>query len=91
MVATEAGIARERELLSNDEFWGVLYKRGSRAFRLANNLESSLDVVRYILRLHQKVTLDIQDEIVNRHCEIDETAAAHELNAEIIRERQKHT
>ncbi|KAK3342179.1 hypothetical protein B0T25DRAFT_617967 [Lasiosphaeria hispida] len=89
-VSDNEGRERERQLVETDAFWGLMCKRGSRVLRYLNTRESALDLVGYILSLHTKVTLEIQDEIVNKGHEIDETSAAHELNAEILRERAKH-
>lgn len=83
-------LERERQLIETDAFWGLMYKRGSRVFRYLNTRESALDLVGCILSLHNKITLEIQDEIVNQGHEIGETAAAHELNAEILRERANY-
>jgi len=89
-VSDAEGQDRERQLIETDNFWGLMCKKGSRVFRYHNSRESAIELVGYILSLHMTVTLDIQDEIVNNGREIDETSAAHELNAEIIRERKKH-
>ncbi len=89
-VTPEEGDRREKELINEPTYWGSMYKLGSKVFRYHNTRESALDLVSYIISLHRSVTLDIQDEIVNKHREIDETSAAHQLNAEIIKERKKH-
>jgi DNA repair exonuclease SbcCD ATPase subunit len=89
-VSPQDGTRRERELIETDEYWGLMCKKGSRVFRYANTRESALSLISYILKQHMTVTLDIQDEMVNKGHDIDETSAAHELNAEIIRERERH-
>ncbi|GAB1313685.1 G domain-containing protein (Fragment) [Madurella fahalii] len=89
-VSESEGQERERELVGTDTFWGLMCKKGSRVFRYLNTRQSWLALLDYILSLNREITLEIQDEIVNQGHEIDETAAAHELNAEIIRERNKH-
>ena len=89
-VTPEEGDRREKELINEPTYWGSMYKLGSKVFRYHNTRESALDLISYIISLHRSVTLDIQDEIVNKHREIDETSAAHQLNAEIIKERKKH-
>lgn len=89
-VDPEDGERRERELIQKDEYWGRMSKQGSMVFRLDNTRDSCLKVIEHILSLHTELTLDIQDEIVRKGIKIDETSAAKELNAEIIRERKKH-
>jgi len=89
-VPLEEGERRENELVEKPAYWGSMCKLGSKVFRYHNTRESALDLVSYIISLHRPVTLDIQDEIVNKHREIDQTAAASELNAEIMAERKRH-
>jgi hypothetical protein len=84
------GAERERQLTEKAEFWGAMHKRGSRVFRYNNTVDSARDIVDHILSLEKTVMLDIQDELVNKNMEIQDTSAAVELNAEIIRERKKH-
>jgi hypothetical protein len=89
-VTIEEGERREGILIETDEYWGLMCKNGSKVFRYADTRESALDLIKYILNLHIKVTLDIQDEMVNKGHDFNETSAAHELNADIIGERKKH-
>jgi hypothetical protein len=89
-VTPEVGARRERELVETNGFWGLMCQRGSHVFRYLDTQASARELVGYILSLHIQATLAIQDEIVNQGHEIDETAAAHELNADIIRERKQH-
>jgi hypothetical protein len=92
------GVSHEQELINKDEWWGQMTKRGSRVFRHTGShagentgsRDSALALIGYILSLHRRVTLDIQDEIINKGQDIEDTAAARELNADIIRERIKH-
>jgi chromosome segregation ATPase len=86
----EDGLRREKELIETDEYWGLMYKKGSRVFRYANTRESALSLIGYILKQHMTATLDIQDEMVNKGHNINETSASHELNTEITRERKRH-
>jgi hypothetical protein len=81
---------REKELIENDEFWGLMCKKGSRVFRYENTRDSALSLIKYIISLRRTVVLDIQDETVNNGCEIEQTSAAKELNVKILREKEKH-
>ncbi len=83
------GASREAELVSKSEYWGFMVQRGSKVFRHTGTKESALDLVKYILSMDSTITLEIQDEIVNKQT-IEQTGAAQELNAEIIRERKRH-
>lgn len=84
------GERREKELMQTSEFWGSMAKRGSIVRRYLNNQNSAHEIIDYILSLHFKdpLVLDIQDELVTQKKSIEDTSAAVELNAEIMRERQ---
>jgi len=84
------GAKRENELVTTDDFWGLMYRRGSKVFRHTGSQESALRIVKHILTLDTTIVLEIQDEIVNNKKGIEDTAAAQELNAEIIREKKRH-
>ena len=98
MVDEATGTAHEEELKNTEAFWGHMYKKGSKVFRHTGShaglhtgsRDSALALIGYILTLHTRVTLDIQDEIVNLGQDIADTAASRELNADIIREQKKH-
>jgi hypothetical protein len=89
-VNSAEGDERERQLKEKPDFWGTMHAKGSHIFRYTNTIDSAEEIINYILSLDKKVVLNIQDELVNRKMEIQDTSAAVELNAEIIRERRKH-
>ncbi|KAL6831285.1 ankyrin repeat-containing domain protein [Trichoderma sp. SZMC 28015] len=84
------GAQREQELIETKKFWGHMYEKGSRIFRLDQTRESCLEIIKYIISLGSTTLLELQDEIVNHHRQIEDTEAGVQLNQDIIRERQKH-
>ncbi|PTB58148.1 hypothetical protein M431DRAFT_78458, partial [Trichoderma harzianum CBS 226.95] len=84
------GAQRERELIETPKFWGHMHKKGSRVFRLDRTRESCLEIIKYILSLGSTTLLELQDEIVNKGRQIEDTEAGVQLNEDMIRERKKH-
>lgn len=76
------GIAREKERIQNDGFWGQLVKKGARTARHENNKESALDVVRMLLD-KPKVALQMQQEMAANGGRFGDTSAGLELNKEL--------
>ncbi|KAF3077352.1 Ankyrin-3 [Trichoderma lentiforme] len=89
-VSEVTGAQRERELIETPKFWGHMHKKGSRVFRLDRTRESCLEIVKYIISLGSTTLLELQDEIVNKGRQIEDTEAGVQLNEDIIRERKKH-
>ncbi|KAG1750745.1 hypothetical protein EDB19DRAFT_2009187 [Suillus lakei] len=77
-VTREIGEAREAELASMDRFFKPVLEKGARMLRHDGTLESAHTTLRYLIN-SQATTLRIQQEIVNEHMPIGETAAGAEL------------
>lgn len=75
------GARRERELYENDEFWGILKKRGSKVVRLG--LDQRADQ-RLLLRIaeQEKCILQAQKEMQEGK-DISDTAAAKEVKEDV--------
>jgi type I site-specific restriction-modification system R (restriction) subunit len=80
---------REQELISKEEYWGFMAKRGSSVVRHAGDEESALDIIDDIVKRQMTVVLDIQDKMVNKGLDLDETPAGRSLNKELIEQREK--
>lgn len=90
LVDEALGEQREQELIETKRFWGYMHEKGSRIFRLDSTPESGLEIIKYIISLGSTTLLEVQDEIVNRGRQIEDTGAGVQLNEDIIRERKKH-
>jgi hypothetical protein len=73
-VDTQVGSRREAELMETEEFWGSMCNRGSEVIRLPDDQESC---IKLLLRLANKpkVSLQIQEELVDQGLSIGKTAA----------------
>jgi ribosomal protein L25 (general stress protein Ctc) len=77
------GKSRERELRENDEFWGILYKRGSSVVRLG--LDDNEDR-RLLLRIAKKEKLVLQAQReMQEGKDILDTAAAREVTEDVTK------
>lgn len=79
-VTPDVGEAREQELASS--FFKTALDKGAAFRRHHDTAESAHDIIRGILKKKQ-VTLQIQEEIVDRRKRIEETAAGKELMKEL--------
>ncbi|KAM0425879.1 hypothetical protein ACHAPT_008817 [Fusarium lateritium] len=81
------GEGREQQLLARDEWWGYMSAKGSRTMRFQNTRESALDIVSKVVNL-DIVTLQVQEEMVNKGLEIGQTTAGEALNSELTEQRK---
>ena len=79
----DTGIARERELVEKPQFWGAMYQRRSRVMRHTGNKESAEGIISYLMSLHSRPVLTIQDEMVNQRKKVGDTAAGMEVEKEL--------
>ncbi|KAF3942154.1 hypothetical protein ABW19_dt0207297 [Dactylella cylindrospora] len=71
-------IEREKELKTNDEYWGVMYESGSPVMRLENSERSALAVISQIMQIHDKsgkFTLRVVEEMLGENRNLGETGA----------------
>ena len=90
-VSHDVSEAREKELSSN--FFKPVLKKGAQMSRHHNTAESAHDIIRKITMKRRSVVLQIQQELVDDHKEIVDTAAgaaiSRELNDQIKRHRDE--
>jgi len=86
-VLHEAGEARERELASN--FFKPALDKGARMVRHYNTEQSAHDVIRNIMNNHP-VVLQIQNELVNEHKDVANTAAGAAITKDLKEEEERY-
>lgn len=93
------GAARERELVTRDDFWGRMVREGgSRVFRQDGGARSARAIVDYIVSgprgrsrsRPRPAPLEIQRDMVDRDVPLDETAAGREVRAEMARQAAEY-
>ncbi|RMJ20287.1 hypothetical protein CDV36_000084 [Fusarium kuroshium] len=81
------GEDREQQLLARGEWWGYMTAKGSKNMRFHNTRESALDIISKVIDL-DIVTLQVQEEMVNRGLEVEHTTAGETLNSELVEQRK---
>jgi hypothetical protein len=88
-VKREIGEARESELANKDKFFKPVLEKGARMLRHDGTIEAAHTILRYLINSHP-ATLRIQQEIVNEHKPIEQTAAGSELRRALDEQSDRH-
>ena len=87
-VTSEEGAQREQELCTNDRMWKRMIDNKSKVFRHDRDEVSALEIIQYLVKRGDSVTLDIQKDLVDKGLSLDQTAAGQEIQAEIDKQRK---
>jgi hypothetical protein len=87
-VTKATGIQREKELRENDQFWGLLFKEGSKIVRLTQNRAKAHEVIK-LAGNHDQMVLKAQREVVDQKKKRSETAAAQRVQEAKRLERER--
>ncbi|OAX33477.1 hypothetical protein K503DRAFT_700337, partial [Rhizopogon vinicolor AM-OR11-026] len=88
-VTRDIGEARESELASMGKFFKPVLKKGARMLRHDGTVEAAHTILRYLIDSYP-TTLRIQQEIVNEHEPIEQTAANYELRHALDEQAGRH-
>ena len=88
--SVEEGLRREKELIDNKKWWGLMHRRGSQVFRCDDSEESSMKILSYIVELGSTAVLDIQREMVDEKKTLANTSAGQEVQKELQQQQRKH-
>jgi hypothetical protein len=82
--------AREEELKRKPEYWRTMRASGARAFRYRNSEDSAKPIIRWLIDVPNRLTLSIQEEMVDRHIPLDKTAAGRYLVSDFTKLKTKY-
>lgn len=85
---SSVGETRELELIETPEFWGDMVARGSRAVRYFGTRESALSIIAALLDSN-RVTLQLQAELVDKKMPLAATAAGDCLLQDLDESKQR--
>ncbi|KAI0955752.1 hypothetical protein AcV7_006331 [Taiwanofungus camphoratus] len=88
-VSEERGLARERELVTDDILFKRVLEKGAQMMRHNNTYQSALVILEQLINNHPKA-LRIQRELVDENKDISQTAAGEELGRELAELAKKH-
>lgn len=82
------GVAREKELCENPEFWAKMMGQGSQVVRIRDYAQSK-DVLMQMSR-KSTVTLEIQKEMVEERRSLDDTAVGKAMHVQVAQMKAEH-
>ncbi|OCK89283.1 uncharacterized protein K441DRAFT_284274 [Cenococcum geophilum 1.58] len=85
----DEGLGREKQLVETQEFWGWMMKQGSRIFRHSNDHLSARRLIDIFLAKPTTITLELQNQMVNKHLSLEQTDAGITLEVELLKERKR--
>ncbi|KAJ0289334.1 hypothetical protein COL940_001531 [Colletotrichum noveboracense] len=94
LVDERTGLERQTELETTEDFWVYMLSKGSRIEKHMNNPQSAHHIISRFMshsRPTTPVLLAIQDEMVNKNKNLDETEAGKGLEGEAIAARDKES
>jgi len=80
---------REEEMVETQAWWGYMVSKGSKVRRFQNTTESAHDILREFMD-KERVTLKIQEEMVDQGLKVKDTQAGAALNVEIAQLAEQH-
>lgn len=87
-VEEATGVAREKELCENPDFWAKMMGQGSRVVQIRNYAQSK-DVLMQMSR-KSTVTLEIQKEMVEERRSLDETSVGKAMHVQMAQMKAEH-
>ncbi|OAL48587.1 P-loop containing nucleoside triphosphate hydrolase protein [Pyrenochaeta sp. DS3sAY3a] len=79
---TAVGLKRMKERMQEDSLWGPMVKKGACVVKHDNSPSSAREIVEILVN-KSKVTLQMQEELVNNGGRIGQTSAGKQLNADL--------
>ena len=83
------GESRESQLAQRPEWWGYMTSKGSKLRRFDNTKEAALSIVGELIGV-PTITLQVQEEMVHRGLEVEQTTAGEALNKELLEQQAQH-
>ena len=86
----DIGNERLDALAKDDKYWGEMEKNGSTLARHKGNAKSARVIVNYLIDKKTKAALDIQQQMVDHHLDLNETAAGAYLQQSLVESCKKY-
>ncbi|KAL6858334.1 hypothetical protein ACO1O0_005795 [Amphichorda felina] len=88
LAEASVGQGRETDLVNTRDFWGVLIESGATLGRHDNTRETAMRLLKRFIRKN-RMTMQVQKEMVNDRKTLDQTQAGMELDSELQKERER--
>lgn len=80
----------EEELRKNPEYWGEMLSKKATMKRFHDTQESATEILRGLLVQEKKISLKIQEEMVDQNLDLANTSAGETLNQELSKMAEKY-
>ncbi len=87
--ATTVRDQREKELLQNPQWWGLMVGRGRKTFRHTDDKRFALQIVEYLISLRRQAVLDIQNQLVDEEKSLQDMSAGMEVERELLQAKAR--
>ncbi|KAG7288270.1 hypothetical protein NEMBOFW57_007801 [Staphylotrichum longicolle] len=88
-VGEREGAEREKVLIDTEEFWGWMVSKGSSFHRHDNTASCARDIISLLANRDGPVATELQRQLVDENRSLDQTSAGRELEAEMLKEKEK--
>jgi chromosome segregation ATPase len=86
----EIGDGRERQLETSSNFWSQIIAKGGKVFRHDQGVASGAKIISYLVGRKERMTLEIQRDMVDRGMKLEETGAGKVVQEELNRIKAEH-
>jgi hypothetical protein len=90
MVNKERALEHEEELRTNPDYWGDMLSKKATMTRFDDTQESALKILRSLLVKEEKISLKIQQEMIDQDLDLSQTTAGEFLNKELKAMAEKY-
>ena len=90
MVNTTKALQHEEELKTNSDYWGDMLSRKATMARFHDTQESALNILRGLMEKEEKISLQIQQEMIDQDLDLSQTTAGEFLNKELNAMAEKY-
>jgi hypothetical protein len=74
----------QEEALQKMDLWGYMLRMGAKMYRHDNTKESALRIVDHIQSLEGNISLEIQQEMIQQNCNLDQTLAGQQVQKDLL-------
>ena len=89
-IGDDIGNERLNALANDDKYWGEMERNGSTLARHIGSPKSARVIVNYLIDKKTKVALDIQQQMVDHHLDLNETVAGAYLQQSLVESCKKY-
>lgn len=90
MVNREKALQHEEELRTNPDYWGDMLSKEAKMVRFDDTQESALSILRGLMEKEEKISLQIQQEMIDQDLDLSQTTAGEFLNKELNAMAEKY-